>query len=359
MRACLVGALWSLPAAPRVLVTLGPPQTVVTSHPLACVHTRLTDDAEPWKIQRTMTMVREMGATTIVEYFPWAYHEPRPGVFDWTHVDHVLDFANRQGITVIARLGMVPEWARPEPEALQTVDSYLAPDRFDEFGDFVYEFVKHTRGRVRHVIVWNEPNLALEWGFRPVDPAGYTELLKVAYARAKEADPSILVLGGALAPTLEPVDSPFGMNELEYLDRMYRAGAKDHFDVLAAHAYGLTFPPDEPPSPDTINFRRFELLREVMVRHGDGDKPVMITESGWNDSPRWTKAVRPGARIQYTLGAVEWAEAHWPEVESVCSWAFRYPAPARSYMDYYTFVTPDFQPKPIYEAYREWAVGGG
>lgn len=353
--------LWTLlgwPAPPGILVTLGPPQTVQTRHPLACVHTRLTDEFAPWKILRTMELVREMGAPTIVEYFPWAYVEGREGRYDWAHVDQVVDYAANQGITVIARLGMVPAWARPQPEVQQTIDSYLDPEHYAAFGEFVYQFVKHTAGRVKYVIIWNEPNISLEWGYRNVDPQAYTELLRISYARAKGANPDVVVLGGALAPTLEPVGSPYGMDDLEYLRRMYAAGAEDYFDVLAAHAYGLALPPDEPPSPTETNFRRIELVRQVMVDYrGNADKPIMITESGWNDSPRWTRGVNPSARIDYTLQAAEWAEQNWPYVKTVCTWMFRLPAPARSYMDYYAFVTPDFQLRPIYEAYREWAVG--
>ena len=77
------------------------------------------------------------------------------------------------------------------------------------------------------------------------------------------------------------------------------------------HAYGLKFPPDDPPAPDVLNFRRVELLHQMMIVHGD-DKPVYITEAGWNDHPRWTKAVRPGQRIIYTIDAFKYAEANWP-----------------------------------------------
>ena len=65
------------------------------------VHTRLTDEVEPWKIKHTLQLVREMGAPWIVEYFPWAYHERFPGFFDWRHSDLVIDHANQQGLTVI------------------------------------------------------------------------------------------------------------------------------------------------------------------------------------------------------------------------------------------------------------------
>ena len=62
------------------------------------VHTRLTDEPDAAKIKRSLEMVREMGAPWIVEYFPWAYYEPRPGQYEWSHPDLVIDHANRQGL---------------------------------------------------------------------------------------------------------------------------------------------------------------------------------------------------------------------------------------------------------------------
>ncbi|MEA3345374.1 MAG: beta-galactosidase [Chloroflexota bacterium] len=317
------------------------------------VHTRLTDEVEPWKIRRTLQMVREMGAPWIVEYFPWAYCEPSPGRFDWRHADLVVDHARSQGLTVIARLGFVPQWARPSDTNL----SYLDESKYGAFADFVAAFVAHFEGRVNHVIIWNEPNVSLEWGFRPPNPAGYARLLAAVYPRAKEANPQVQVLAGALAPTLALPGDPEAMGDLEYLRGMYEAGAGDHFDGLAVHAYGWSFPPEDPPAPDKINFRRVELLREIMVEYGDEAKNIYITEGGWNDHPRWTKAVHPLQRARYTVRAYEWARERWPWCRALCPWAFRYPRPAHTYQDYFTFVTTDFQPKLIYEVVQDYSQG--
>ena len=62
------------------------------------------------------------------------------------------------------------------------------------------------------------------------------------------------------------------MNDLDFLQGMYDAGAKDAFDILAVHAYGWQEPPDAPPAPDRINWRRTELLRQIMERNGDAAK---------------------------------------------------------------------------------------
>ncbi len=334
-------------------VPLGPQQTVQTSNPKMGVHTRLTDEAEPWKIKRTLEMVREMGAPWIVEYFPWGYYEPEPGRFDWNHPDLVIDHANRQGLTVIARLGFVPEWARPK----DTTPLYLDEENYAAFGRYAAEFARRYAGKVKYIILWNEPNLSLEWGYRPVDPESYVKLLKTVYPMIKAANPDVQVLAGALAPSLAPPGSEWGMNDLLYLQRMYDAGASDFFDILAIHAYGWHFDPDEPAAPDVVDFRRAELLRQIMVENGDAAKTAMITEGGWNDHPRWTKAVRPGQRIQYTLRAYEIAKEEWPWLESISFWAFRFPWDLKTYQDYYTFVSTDFEPKPIYLEVQRYARG--
>ncbi len=342
-------------AVPRPLVLVGPQQTVQSVNPKMGVHTRLTDEVEEWKIKRTLELVRGMGASWIVEYFPWAYVEPnRPGEGQWEHSDMVMRHATAQGLQVVARLGFVPQWARP-PE---TTPLYLDQANYADFGNYVYEFVSRYRGQLHSIIIWNEPNLSLEWGFRPVAPAAYVELLRVAYTRAREADPEVLVQAGALAPTLAPPGSAWGMDDLAYLQAMYDAGAAPYFDVLAIHAYGAKFPPDEPADPGAINFARAELQREIMVANGDGHKPAMITEGGWNDHPRWTRAVRPGQRIQYSLQAYDRVLAEWDWCLAYAPWAFRYPAPTRTYQDYYTFVSPDFQPKAIYLETQRYAAGG-
>jgi len=346
--------LWLAGRPPQAVVRLGPQQVVQTINPKIGVHTRLTDEVEEWKIKRTLELVREMGASWIVEYFPWGYYEPEKGKFDWKHPDLVVDHALAQGLTVVARIDFVPGWARPE----DTTFRYLPEEHFADYAAFVYAFVLHFSGKVHYVIIWNEPNLSFEWGYRLPDPAGYTRLLKLAYARAKEADPSVTVLAAGLAPTLAPPGSEWGMDDLEFLQRMYDAGARGSFDGLAVHAYGWVFPPDDPPALDALNFSRAAMTHEVMARNGDEDLPCFITEAGWNDNRRWAKAVPSGLRVEYTLRAYQKAAQEWPWCPVVAMWAFRYPWPARTYQDNFNFLTPKFVQKPIYTEVQRYARGG-
>lgn len=354
LRLLLLAFLISVLQPAPILITPGEPQTVTTTTPKLGVHTRLTDEVEEWKIQRSLQMVREMGAPWIVEFFPWAYYHAEDGGFAWSHPDMVIEHAHAQGLTVIARLGLTPGWARPPDTPL----TYLDADAYDDFAVYAAAFAERYRGQVDYIIIGNEPNLSYEWGYRPTTPEDYVELLEVVYPAVKEANPDVMVLGGALAPTLEPQGSPWGLNDLVYLDGMYAAGAAEVMDGLAVHAYGLTFPAESEPDPDVLNFRRIELVREVMVRHGDEDAKIYVTETGWNDHPRWTMGVKPGQRILYTEEAIAYAEENWPFVETLALWAFRFPAPTQSYMDYFTLVTPEFIAKPIYDALQTMTGNG-
>jgi polysaccharide biosynthesis protein PslG len=343
---------------PEEKVTLGPQQQVQTTDDRVCLHTRATDEVDEGKIKRTFEMAREMGAGTVVEYLPWAYVEGSSGEYDWSHPDRILKHIERQGLKPIIRIGYVPDWLRPDEDSVgYTNANYLTDEMLDAYADYVGVFVEHYRGRVDTIIIWNEPNLNMEWTAGGSDPVGYTELLKKAYTAAKAANPDVMVLGGALAPTNEPPHGAGGWNDIDFLNEMYEAGAAPYFDALAAHTYGFNQPPQAEADIESLNFRRLELLREVMVKHGDADKDVYITEGGWNDHPRWIHGVRPGQRIVYTLDAYTYAKENMPWLKSFCLWAFRYPVPTNSYPDYFTYVSPLFDPKPIYLALQAYARG--
>ncbi len=336
-------------------IDYGEQQQVETANANVCLHTLLENEVSESKILRSLELVREMGASSIVQFFPWPYFQPEPGAYRWERADLLISAARRQGLRVIARLGLAPAWARAA--AANSTLTYLPETAYDEFANFAAAFAERYKSQVERLIIWNEPNLRVEWGQRPVDPAAYVRLLEASYRSIKGANPTAVVLAGALAPTLEPPGSAAGLNDIAYLRDMYRHGAQPHFDALAIHSYGFREPPEAEPGVERLNFRRAELLREVMLAHGDERKAVYITEAGWNDHPRWTGAVRPSQRAAYSVRAFEYAREHWRWAESLCIWALRYPADLGNYPDYSTLLSADFIKKPIYFALQDYARG--
>ena len=320
----------------------------------------LDREVEGWKQEKTLEMARAAGIGWIKQQFSWEEIEPRrKGEFEWAKHDRIVDLAERYGMQIIARLDRPPDWTR-EDNRFKT----RPPDDFEDYGDFVYAVVARYRGRLRHVQIWNEPNLSAEWGFERVDAVAYTRLLAVAYRRAKEADPDVVVLSAPLAMTLEDASMRGNHNDLVFLDEMYRAGAGQFFDVLSANAFGFNRPPEDPPGPDVLNYRRVELQREIMERHGDGGKAIWINEYGWNAAPAsfpeelltWER-VTEAEQAEYTVQGIAWARAHWPWLGVVNIWYFRQvgdvPPDRAAY--YFALVDPQFSPRPAYDALAQAA----
>ena len=164
-----------------------------------------------------------------------------------------------------------------------------------------------------------KPNLSHEWGYEQLPPPEeYLQLLRLSADAAHVANPQAEVLLAPLAPTLEPAGSPYGLDDLLYLERLLAAGAGEFIDGVAMHTYGWSAPPTEEPRPNRLNFRRVELQQLLLEEYGLGDIPVYITEFGWNDHPRWLNAVSTAERSEYTLAAYRWAEEHWPWLEQLC-----------------------------------------
>ncbi|HUV93649.1 MAG TPA: hypothetical protein VMX14_02300, partial [Anaerolineae bacterium] len=156
-----------------------------------------------------------------------------------------------------------------------------------------------------------------------------------------------------------PEFGPRNLSDLLYLQKMYEAGVKGHFDVMGAMVYGLwTGPYDLRTSRDRANFSRVQLIREIMVRQGDGDKPIWATEVGWNATPKEFARFPNFGRVTeaqqaiYAVEAYERAAAEWPWMGVMNYWFFRRPTDAErdQTMYYFRMVEPDFSPLPVYGA---------
>ena len=66
--------------------------------------------------------------------------------------------------------------------------------------------------------------------------------------------------------TLEQIDYAGNLNELDYWDQMYKAGAQSYFDILSANAYGLDLPPADPLEHRVVRAQHPELHRSQLHR---------------------------------------------------------------------------------------------
>lgn len=260
-----------------------------------------------------MAAARAAGASFGVTVFSWADIEPEPDYFYWEVPDATMRAADFYDLQIVARLDRPPDWA--------ATDRSPAPWDLEAYANFVHRVVERYGDRLAGIIIWNEPNTALEWSGQPPDPAGYVAMLQAAYPAAKAANPDLPVLLAGLAFTSGDAAN---VNDLAYLQQLYDAGAGAYFDILAAHPYGFGQPPSDPPDPDRLNFRRLELHRQIMAAQGDEAKPVWVTEMGWrtrapNPADTW-QVVNPRQQASYVQQAAAYAARSYPWLERLAFW---------------------------------------
>lgn len=264
-----------------------------------------------------LALADQLGVDTIVQLFSWREIEPTQGEFHWQFPDEVVRGAEHYDLNLVVRIDQQPAWASTAPLSVNG-----PPNDLSDYAEFVGKVAERYRGRVLGYVIWNEPNLAREWGGRSPDAAGYVAMLREAYRVIKEADPGALVVSAGLAPTNDQGSE--ALDDRLYLQAMYAAGAAPYFDVLGAHPYGFEYPPDDPRGAhDGLNLARIMDLRDIMVRNGDRKKPVWATELGWTTegagAASWQQ-VTPAQQAAFLTGAFGRARREWPWLKLMAVW---------------------------------------
>jgi len=181
------------------------------------------------------------------------------------------------GPFVLGLLTYTPEWARPAGTSDKWGPSTL--DAIFRFGVFsALAAQRYASVGVNHFEVWNEANIWLFWEPTP-NPELYTVLLKTTAYFLRAANPNVKIVTTGMAPAEYRNDSRLAFVNRTFLSRMYAAGAKGSFDYVGVHPYSFPVHPLEPSQWNT--FYRLPELFGVMVSHGDGDKKMWATESGF------------------------------------------------------------------------------
>jgi hypothetical protein len=228
---------------------------------------------------------------------------------------------------------------------------------------------------VRAYEIWNEQNLAGEWGGGRINAGQYVELLKMAHTAIKAADPAAVVITGALTPT-GFTDPNVGVDDLLFLEQMYQYQngiIRQYSDAVGAHAGGYNNPPEAEPvragtpvvgrfrDHPSFYFRRIEQLRDVMVRYGDSQKKMWVTEFGWstfNPAPgyEYGRDNTEQDQASYLVRAFTMARTRYPWVGNMFVWNLNFPTlpdlPQNDEKRPFGILNPDFSPRPSYVALK-------
>jgi hypothetical protein len=281
------------------------------------------------KAQMDLLQAAGFGAVRVTQV--WAPGETSLSTGDATTLDNVTAAAKLDGIRVVASVLNAGSKTAPLTDADQA-----------DFAAFAASLVGREPA-IREVIVGNEPNLNLYW-LPQFDADGgdaaataYESLLARTYDAIKTADPSVLVIGGAVSPRGN--DKPDGKRLthspttfIPDLGAAYRASGRTTpiMDAFAFHPYednsSLAPATTLHPRSTTVSIGDYGKLVALLGKAFDGTAqpgsalPIVYDEFGVQTivppdkaplytgaEPTLTKPVDPATQATYYKQAVELA----------------------------------------------------
>ena len=224
------------------------------------------------------------------------------GGYDWQDIDDAIALAKKYNLKVLMQISGAPEWATgvdklsaAEKNALNARKIWVAsfaplPQYDNDFSNFVSALVnRYARQGVIDYEFWNEPGNPEFWhdtiqNPKP-NPEHYAHLLKIAYTAAHNAHNDVNVMAGGMTVG-ESNNSTGYIGPMEFLERMYRAGAKEYFDGVSHHPYGIyarAFRDNGWANMigDVVKPGGGEkTLYQIMLENGDGNKKIWPSEVG-------------------------------------------------------------------------------
>jgi len=235
---------------------------------------------------QTLLWAQELGVGWVKQQLDWALVEQGPGDFDWVQLDYVIDRCKRYHFRVLLSVVNAPTYLRADPSVTGP------PMDYTEYRRFMQQLAERYRGKVEAYELWNEPNLAREWGGDVLDPARFAALVAEGAQGVRAGDPDALVISGA--PGVTGIDDGVtAIDDRAFLRGMLEAGVAQWVDGIGAHPYGFANPPEEsardpqhvaPSHNDHPSFffrDTLEDYRAILLEYGAGDKPIWVTEFGW------------------------------------------------------------------------------
>gem|GEM_PF-1915226 len=269
------------PNPPYLTEAPGPPIKLdLTNLPGGPTHQKFGIATHPWWLDvfedTFISYFKDLKLTVVRLPFEWKVFEPQQGVYNWSREDRLMKRLNDEGFEIVAEFVTVPVWASSNKEVCVNADFQcrLNPQYKPNLGRAAEAVVKRYPF-IRYWEFWNEPDIWPNMGSK--DISDYAPYLKVFYDGAKRADPTVLVAASTL-------------NGPVYVDWLYRYSDSTFgmrpWDAITYHPYNY----DGVLEPSTqkamsIHKPRIDYLRQLMVQYGDANKPIWLTEIGWEEQP--------------------------------------------------------------------------
>ena len=197
--------------------------------------------------------------------FSWVVIQPEEGRYDWSAYDRIVGACQKNGVEVLATLGghfdrpPVPAWAgKTLAEVVEKNPAALEA--------FIRAWAERYKGKIHYFEILNEPG----GQHKDLSVKAYVEgILKPSYRIIKSVDSQAKVLPCAYG-NLPPIGRPEEFWDL----------ARGYYDIANLHVYENwgRFRTDTTAEREERTVRGF---RAQMQGHGEGNKPLWLTEIGW------------------------------------------------------------------------------
>lgn len=185
--------------------------------------------------------------------------------WSWGDYDTVYNFATTNNIEIVALINGSPRWANGGKD-----ESTSPPDdaHKDKYVEFLQNLASHYP-KIKYYEFWNEANCG---GWRPYDlacnsqqkAADYLKWMKITYEILKGVNPNLLI------STTGDDDTDTSWTQLLYAQSAGNnsCNGKPCWDAIGFHSYPIDFD------------GRLKATHDLMVKNGDTNKPIWITEYG-------------------------------------------------------------------------------
>jgi polysaccharide biosynthesis protein PslG len=302
-------------------------------------------------------LARATGVQAVREDLSWAQTEPRPGQYQWAGYDAVVSTATEAGLMVLPILDDAPSWAAQTPTTVPSAPASYAAftaaavARYGPGGTF---WRTHPELPARPIVwyeLWNEPYYA----DHNRDPGVYARLVRAAVTAGRMANPAARFLIEA-----DTTYQTLSGNTANWIAGMYAAvpDLGRYFDALAVHPYGGN-PAIYTASDASDQPGRVALAHAELVAHGDGAKPLWVTEIGWSTCSGAPGCVTATQQATYLSDFLRLARTTWRSyVRAVFVYDLRDSASRPDDREaWFGLLAPDLSHKPAWQSLHDAATG--
>jgi hypothetical protein len=296
------------------------------------------------------SLAQATGVHALRDDIGWAETEPEPNHYRWSNFDEVVTTATKDGMMLLPVLDDSPAWAAPTGASVPLdVGAYAtfvaaAIARYGPGGVFWRAHPQLPAHPLVWYELWNEPYFA----DHNRDPGAYARLVRAATTAGRAANPA--------ARFLIEADSSYqtlGGGHADWIAGMYAAvpDLGRYFDAVAVHPYGGN-PAIYTPDGDTSEQPgRVEQIHTELQAHGDGDKPLWVTEIGWSTCVGDDVCVSEAQQAAYLRTFLRLASTTWSAyVRAVFIYSLRdlAPGPLDNRLLWFGLLRPDLSRKPAW-----------